>query len=216
MAAAQVAEHHALGNRDILDSPKLALFCSRRCPGKLVLRTYDLAVALRNAPLTPMGGFHSPMEQECLRLILRGPGRAILCLARGLEGMRLKPEWREPLAQGRLLILSPFPGHQRRVTSELARRRNAFVADLADTLFVAYAAPGGETEQLALTAIAAGKAVLTFDAPENTHLVTRGAQPIAHASALIALCGIEPSPSHQGLVRLLPDGTTYGTMSSER
>lgn len=216
MAAAQVAEHHALGNRDLLASPKLALFCSRRCPGKLVLRTYDLVIALRSAPLTLVGGFHSPMEQECLRLILRGPGRAILCLARGLDGMRLKPDWREPLAQGRLLILSPFPGHQRRVTGERARRRNAFVANLADTLFVAHAAPGGETEHLALSALAAGKAVLTFDAPENAHLVTRGAQPIAQASTLIAMCGIEPSPPQQGLVLSLPDGTTYSTMSSER
>ena len=31
----------ALGNPNILSQPMTALFCSARCPGKLILRTYD-------------------------------------------------------------------------------------------------------------------------------------------------------------------------------
>ena len=37
----------ALGNLDILQRKKLALFCSVKCPGSLILQTYDLARALR-------------------------------------------------------------------------------------------------------------------------------------------------------------------------
>jgi hypothetical protein len=39
----------ALGSVTLLRSPLLALFCSIRCPGKLILETYDLARALRDA-----------------------------------------------------------------------------------------------------------------------------------------------------------------------
>src|SRR5262249_43066079 len=35
----------ALGNVDILQRQKLALFCSVKCPGALILQTYDLARA---------------------------------------------------------------------------------------------------------------------------------------------------------------------------
>src|SRR5919197_4693895 len=62
----------ALGNLDILRQKKLALFCSVKCPGTLILQTYDLARALRDAGVTVIGGFHSPMEKECLALLLRG------------------------------------------------------------------------------------------------------------------------------------------------
>ena len=59
----------ALGSRDLLDGAKLGLFCSIHCPGKLVVRTYELVRELRDAGVTLVGGFHSPMEQECLRLV---------------------------------------------------------------------------------------------------------------------------------------------------
>src|ERR687892_99661 len=94
----------ALGNLDILHQKKLALFCSVKCPGNLILRTYDLACALRDAGVTVIGGFHSPMEKECLALLLRGTQPVIVCPARSIEGMRLPGEWRAPLAEGRLLL----------------------------------------------------------------------------------------------------------------
>ena len=38
-APARVA---ALGNLDILKERKIAFFCSSKCPGDLIIRTYDL------------------------------------------------------------------------------------------------------------------------------------------------------------------------------
>ena len=37
------------GNLSLLDEPLTALFCSNRCPGDLILKTYDLARAMRDA-----------------------------------------------------------------------------------------------------------------------------------------------------------------------
>ena len=62
----------ALGNLDILTKPLLGFFCATRCPGSVILRTYDLAVALREAGVPVIGGFHTPMEKECLEVLLRG------------------------------------------------------------------------------------------------------------------------------------------------
>lgn len=50
----------------------LALVCSVKCPGDLILKTYDLAQQLREAEVTIIGGFHSLMERECLTILLRG------------------------------------------------------------------------------------------------------------------------------------------------
>jgi predicted Rossmann fold nucleotide-binding protein DprA/Smf involved in DNA uptake len=136
---------HFIGNLTLLDEPTIGLFCSRQCPGRLVNATYDLAQRWRDAQQPLIGGFHSPMEQECLRLLLRGSQPVTVCPARSIEGYRVPSEWQPGLAAGRLLVLSPFAGDERRVTAELAERRNRFVADLATEVFIAYAAADSAT-----------------------------------------------------------------------
>ncbi len=168
----------ALGNLDILQQMKLALFCSVKCPGTLILQTYDLARALRDAGVTVISGFHSPMEKECLALLLRGTQPVIVCPARSLERIRLPTAWRVPLAQGRLLIVSPFAGKQHRITADLARKRNEFVATLAADVFFAYAAPGSKTERFCHDVLAWGKPLLTLESDENAGLLALGAKPL--------------------------------------
>ncbi len=70
------------GNLDILHGqgaghrlPTVALFCSVQCSSAIILQTYALARALRDAGVTVISGFHSPMEKECLILLLRGRTR---------------------------------------------------------------------------------------------------------------------------------------------
>ena len=137
----------ALGNLDLLALAKTALFCSARCPGNVILRTYDQAAQWRDAGRCIISGFHSPVEKECLRILLRGTQPIIICPARSMPA-RVPPEWRKPLADGRLLILSGFAGTADRVTAELASKRNAFVAALADEVFIAHATVGGHLEKL--------------------------------------------------------------------
>jgi predicted Rossmann fold nucleotide-binding protein DprA/Smf involved in DNA uptake len=166
---------HALGDLAVLARPKLALLCSIRCPGRLILRTYDLAHRLREGPFAVVGGFHTPMEQECLRVLLRGPAPVILCPARSIVRLRVPVEHRGPLEEGRLLVLSPFGEGDRRSTVDTAAFRNRFVAALADRLFVAHAAPGGKTERLCADALALGMPVFTFEDEANRTLLTLGA-----------------------------------------
>lgn len=137
-----------MGNVALLALPKTALFCSARCPGSAILPAHDQAVRWRDAGRCVVGGFHSPVEKECLLILLRGISPVIICPARSLP-QRAPPEWRPALAAGRLLLVSAFQHNERRVTAELAARRNRFVADLADERWFAYVTPGGQLDQLA-------------------------------------------------------------------
>ena len=136
-----------LGNLDLLAPPKTALFCSARCPGSAILRAYDQAAQWRDEGRCIISGFHSPVEKECLRILLRGTQPIILCPARALP-KRIPPDWQTALDAGRLLLLSAFPETETRITSDLARRRNEFVAALADEVWFAHITPGGQSERL--------------------------------------------------------------------
>jgi predicted Rossmann fold nucleotide-binding protein DprA/Smf involved in DNA uptake len=129
-----------IGNLDILQSKTLAVFCSNKCPGNIILKTYELLRQLRESGITVISGFHSAMERECLNILLKGRQSVIICPARSIEGIRIKPEYRKPLEDGRLLILSTFAGKEKRISSDKAVRRNYFVAALATAIFISYAA----------------------------------------------------------------------------
>ena len=167
-----------IGNPNLLQRPSLALFCSIKCPGDLILKTYDLARSLRDAATPTISGFHSPMEKECLLLLLRGTQPVIYCPARSLEKMRLLKEHKLAVEGDRLLILSPFQNNQHRMTSALAQKRNQFVATIAHTVFIAYASPNSKTEAFAKQIVARNKPLLTFESPDNQNLIELGAQTI--------------------------------------
>lgn len=167
----------AIGNPKLLQSKTLALFCSVKCPGDLILKTYDLARSLRDSETPTVSGFHSPMEKECLLLLLRGTQPVIYCPARSLEKMRLSKEHKAAVERDRLIILSPFQ-NQHRMTSVLAQERNQFVATLADAVFIAYASPESKTEALAQQIVKWNKPLLTFESSDNQNLIKLGAQTI--------------------------------------
>ena len=79
------------------------------------------------------------------------------------------------LWHGGLLVLSPFPATSRRPTTELAAQRNDLVADLAQRVFIAHAAPGSKTEAFAHKLADTGKPLLTLDSLSNANLVEMGA-----------------------------------------
>lgn len=152
----------------------LAFFCSAKCPGRLILQSYDLAQLLRRSQYVVAGGFHTPMEKECLSILLRGPTPVIVCPARSIANMRLPQDWSGPMEEGRLLVLSPFDDKHKRVTAETSQARTEFVAAISRKVFMAHAAPGGKTEALARKVVGWGKPLLTLAGEENANLLTIG------------------------------------------
>jgi len=138
----------AIGNVDILRQDKLALFCSVRCPGDITVKVVDIACALRDAGVTVISGFHSPLERKVLKILLKSSNSVIICPARSIEVMPVPREYEGPLADGRLLILSAFANHKNRATEETSALRNEFVASVTDEVFVIHAAPESKTQYL--------------------------------------------------------------------
>jgi predicted Rossmann fold nucleotide-binding protein DprA/Smf involved in DNA uptake len=179
----------SIGNLDILNSKPIALICSIKCPGNIILQAYDLAQRLREAGISVIGGFHSPMERECLRILLRGSQPIVVCPARGLQGMRVPREHQAHLRQGRLLYLSPFSEKVRRPTIDIALQRNQFLGAVAERIFVPYASPSRKTFELCSVLISWKKVVYTFTDEANFGLLKMGAQPLDATNAIPQLSG---------------------------
>ena len=168
----------ALGDVAILQRPLLGFFCSVKCPGDLILRTYDLARALRDAGVPAISGFHTLIEKDCLDLLLRGSQPVVICPARGIQNMRLAKDLKANIGKGRVLVLSPFEGQIKRPTAQISERRNQFVGALSAAVFVAYAEPGGRTEEFCKDILNAGKSLYTFESTYTEAIVEKGAIPV--------------------------------------
>jgi len=138
----------AIGQPELICLPKTALFSSNLCPGDEILKAMDLAQQWRDQGRCIISGFHSPIEKECLRILLRGRQPVIICPARSMENIRIPKEWRRGIETGRILLLSFFEPPQRRITAGQSEKRNLLVASLADNIYFAHITPGGKTERL--------------------------------------------------------------------
>ena len=134
------------GETALLDEPLLGLIASRECPGKVLLEALDRVPEWVKAGRVIVSGFHSPLEQQVLRSLLRRNGRAVKVLARGFgdKGGNYRPtaEEREPLANGRMLVISAFAPIVTRTTRETALARNRLVLALAAEIVVPHVAAG--------------------------------------------------------------------------
>lgn len=137
----------SLGNTELLKLKKTAFLCSRKVPASVVLKCYDWAIEQRVKGNCVISGFHSQLEQDVLHYLLKGKQPIILALARGLKD-KLEPEFEKPLAEGRLLIISPFERSVKRMSSDRAEVRNKMMVELSDKVMIGYASPGGNLDRL--------------------------------------------------------------------
>ncbi len=164
-----------IGSSDLLLRQSVGLICSRRCPGSVVVRMYEFAQRLKLHDCVVVGGFQSPMERECLEILIRGRASIVLCPARGLGVMRLPRMFADLIREGRMTIVSPFSGDVRRATQRLAAIRNRFVAALSTAVIVPHAAHGSGTEAITRDLLALARPVYTCDDPANNCLLDLGA-----------------------------------------
>jgi predicted Rossmann fold nucleotide-binding protein DprA/Smf involved in DNA uptake len=128
------------GETALLAEPLLGLIASRECPGHVLLETLDRVPEWVKASRIIISGFHSPLEQQVLRSVLRRKGRVVKVLARGMMDYRPTAEEREPLAAGRMLVITACPPEVRRTTRETALARNRLVLALASEIVTPYVA----------------------------------------------------------------------------
>ena len=135
------------GNADLLDAPMTAFFASRQCSGAAIRAAMDWALQQARAKAVVVSGFHSPLEQSVLKVLIQARSPVVAVLARPVEGAKLPPNWADPLALGHLSVVSAATATTR-LTGEVATERNNLVAQLATDIVVAHASPGGALASL--------------------------------------------------------------------
>lgn len=136
------------GATALLTEPLLGLIASRECPGRVLLETLDRVPQWVKAGRVIVSGFHSPLEQQVLRSVLRRKGRVVKVLARGMSEYLPTADECEPLAAGRMLVLTACPPDVRRTTRETALARNRLVLALASDIVAPFVTTGSPLAEM--------------------------------------------------------------------
>jgi predicted Rossmann fold nucleotide-binding protein DprA/Smf involved in DNA uptake len=126
----------------LLDLELTAFFASRQCSGTAIRVAMDWALHQARAKRAVVSGFHSPLEQSVLKVLIAANSPAVVVLARSVQGAKLPPEWSALLEKGNLAVVSGLVTTSR-LTQQLATERNALVVQLAERIVVAHVSPAG-------------------------------------------------------------------------
>src|SRR5437763_14286312 len=86
------------GSRELLaGKQRLGFYCSIRCSGDLILKSYDFAQLVSRSGLTIISGFQSAIEKDCLSILLSGSAPIIIVQGRRLSTARLPAEWQKAI-----------------------------------------------------------------------------------------------------------------------
>lgn len=102
----------------------------------------DWAVEQARARNTLIGGFHSPLEQSALQVVLTAHAPVVIVIARQLHAASFPVAWREAATAGIAAVIS-MEDSQQRLTAEQAMRRNHWIACRSEHIVVAEASPNG-------------------------------------------------------------------------
>lgn len=147
-----------VGERALLKAPLTAFFASRQCPGSAIRAAMGWALEQAQKRQAVLSGFHSPLEQSVLHLLLEAKSPIVAMLARPVADARLPPGWQAALAEGHMAVVSRC-SMPRRLTREQARQRNEQAAQLSNAIVIAYASTGGDLARQSASWRASGLAV---------------------------------------------------------
>ncbi len=150
-----------VGEQALLAAPMTAFFASRQCPGTAIRAAMDWALEEARARHVVISGFHSPLEQSVLHLLLQACSPVVAVLARPIADAQLKPDWKLAIAEGRMAVVSAGI-ETKRLTNALAAQRNALVAQLAKRIVIAHASTGGELARQSDSWVSRGLRVLNL------------------------------------------------------
>lgn len=149
-----------LGNKELLKLKKTAFLASSTIPPEMVLRCYDWATAKHEGCV--VSGFSSKLERDVLHFLIKTKCPVILVLARQMY-KAIPEELKEPLEQGRLLIVSTSTAVRQSKVTALARNR--YICEMADSIIFV-----GVTPKSSLYPLTEEYKAKTFSITENQRL----------------------------------------------
>lgn len=166
------------GEQRILNNRLLGIISAREADAELTARSAQLLEQLASLKeVAFIGGWHSPLEKEALRVLLGSSAKIVMCVAKSLRRLTPPLEIENRVRQGQALLLTHCSPKAKRISREASLRRNQLVMGLAAALLILSAPEGSSSLDLAKSALHYGKPVLTPEHRLNDRLLAAGALP---------------------------------------
>jgi predicted Rossmann fold nucleotide-binding protein DprA/Smf involved in DNA uptake len=188
LSKGQPRELWAVGNAQILRRPLLALISARQIECDLAVISLQIMQQLTASKnISFISGWHSQLEQKCLRIVLAEQAALVFCTAKALDRFKPSEKLKELVDQNKALLLTHCTPNAKRMSRGASIRRNELVIALAAVLLVPSAPEGSESLNLARAAVNARKPVFTVDHHMNRKLLDCGASVASSDSIATAL-----------------------------
>src|SRR5262245_5018329 len=177
-----------LGETAILNRRLLGVISARQIDSDLALKSSQLLKQLESLKeVAFIGGWHSPLEAEALRILLAQAAPIVFCIPKSLSRFvpSIEVENRVSKAQG--LLLTHCSPKAKRIGRDASLRRNQLVVGLSGALLVLSAPEGSASLKLARSALRQGKPVVTLGHRMNKELLASGALPAVMENIQTAL-----------------------------
>jgi predicted Rossmann fold nucleotide-binding protein DprA/Smf involved in DNA uptake len=166
------------GDLTILDHTLLGIISARQGDSDLASECSQLLkqlVFLKDVSF--VGGWHSPLEEEALRVLIAQEAWIVFCVSKSLDRFVPTIELESRVSQGQALLLTHCSPKAKRITRDASIRCNQLVVELAKALLILSAPEGSASLNLARSALRQGKTVHTLEHRLNEELLTAGAVP---------------------------------------
>ncbi len=167
-----------VGDPAILNCKLLGIISARKIDPDLALKTSQLLKQLASlGNVSFISGWHSPLEEEALNILLSYPVQLIFCVSKSLNRFVPAVDVKNRISQGRALLLTHCSPRAKRITRYASLRRNHLVAGVGKGLLVLSAPAGSFSLRLAEKVIDLGRPVFTPRHRMNEGLFSSGALP---------------------------------------
>jgi predicted Rossmann fold nucleotide-binding protein DprA/Smf involved in DNA uptake len=166
------------GDLTILNHTLLGIISARQVDSDLASECSQLLkqlVFLKDVSF--VGGWHSPLEEEALRVLIAQEASIVFCVSKSLDRFVPSIELGSRVSEGQALLLTHCSPKAKRITRDASIRCNQLVVELAKALLVLSAPEGSASLNLARSALRQGKTVHTLEHRLNKELLTAGAVP---------------------------------------
>jgi predicted Rossmann fold nucleotide-binding protein DprA/Smf involved in DNA uptake len=166
------------GEPAILTGKLLGIISARQIDSDLALKSSQLLKQLGFLKeVSFVSGWHSPLEEEALRILLAQGASIVFCVSKSLNRFSPPMELGSQVSQGDVLLLTHCSPKAKRISRDASIRRNELVIGLAAAVLVLSAPEGSASLKLAKSALLQGKPVLTPEHRMNKELLATGALP---------------------------------------
>ncbi len=168
----------SVGDPTILNCRLLGIISARQIDSDLALKSSQLLKQLAYLKeVAFIGGWHSPLEEEALRILSANSLRIVFCVAKALHRFVPSLQVMKEINDHRVLLLTHCSPKAKRISRDASLRRTQLVVGLAAAVLVLSAPEGSASLKLARSALRQGKPVHTLEHRLNKELLASGALP---------------------------------------